>query len=304
MTRQDSSSLREDEDGRRQPERSQHEAGAGHPSGGDRRGSILTTAGLGSTRRRRFPVPLRGRGCGHLLLGIVDHHCTSALASWPSRPIRSGPDRVARRSPAGPGIAPAIKPSRASRSRSGHAAEAIVGDELAWRGRCVAQAARQVRGLPPRRPTGTELLEHRVSHTGQSVPSSEGWLRCYGSNSDEDDTVEFRTDRQAREQAGGWSAGGLAKYDACSRLRRMDDQIRPRPHLAMAANVRGATCGSSGVARWDRRSSGGCSLHRFRTLVTSPSRRGAAASCGRTPNGRTRKGEPLGKVGHNIYDDV
>jgi hypothetical protein len=58
----------------------------------------------------------------------------------------------------------------------GHVAEAIVGDELAWRGPCAARAAQQLRGLPPWRPTGTELLEHRVSHWGIQ-PLSEGWLR-------------------------------------------------------------------------------------------------------------------------------
>jgi hypothetical protein len=55
----------------------------------------------------------------------------------------------------------------------GHAAEAVAGDELTWRGRCVAQAARQVRGLAPWRPTGIQLLECCVSQFGNQPSSGE-----------------------------------------------------------------------------------------------------------------------------------
>jgi hypothetical protein len=57
-----------------------------------------------------------------------------------------------------------------------------------------------------------------------------------------------RTDLDGLDaQYGGRTRVDLLNTMPCSRLRHMDDQISSRPHLATVANVRGATCGSSGL---------------------------------------------------------
>ena len=86
----------------------------------------------------------------------------------------------------------------------------------------------------------------RLDKKGLLVRRREGKTDFYAPSLSREEYLAVRA-RTEVEDLVAQARADLLSTMPCSRLRRMDDQISSRPHLATEANVRGARCGSTGL---------------------------------------------------------
>ena len=173
----------DDEDRRRQPERTQHEAGTRNPSGGGRGGSALTETrlcggrsiptGPRGGRRDRFAGLLPEGRWRHLLPAIVDEQRLNLHRLTASRSARSGPDGGLGRRPAGRTLLPGYEAFQSELVAVAHRAKAEAVEPVNRRcRRRIAAPAQQVGGQPPRRPGAGFLDVHKLHVERRFCPRS------------------------------------------------------------------------------------------------------------------------------------